>query len=594
MWSAGVQPLGNLLYEAGGLCAGIAARSRALGALHVLSDQLICRVLTHVSAADLASFSELSSACRAFAIDDDLWRRACLGEYGARALHRFQQSWRFTYSCLRDPRFRRVQHSQPVLAPFYSDILFHKLRCLHARVQDSWLSHDNCVRVSARSTDRSVFLAHFERGSVPCVIKDAAARWPAVTRWELRSLIDTCGDVAFDVAGMQVPLREYLVYAFRVCNHDDQSFVLFDPRFADKAPQLAADFSVPPYFRDDLFDALGDARPDHRWLIIGPERSGSVFHKDPNCTSAWNAVVMGRKKWLLFPPHAPPPGVTPSTDGGDVRAPLSVMEWFINFYEAAREYGRTVGAIECVVNTGEVMFIPAGWWHIVLNLEFTIAVTQNYASPVHAVRIAKWLREHPDQISGVRSRKQAAYIAKHFPRLVAHSRHGLVHGLAAAGVLAEDEMPRDVAPRNGTASNTDGEACNVGDDTGDCAHMSGTTQVIRYDDSVRASAAAATDSSSADEVVLSPVVDSGGAEDKVAVHTAEGDGEECGEEERKDSGAKRYRRGGGEEEKSEVEKRPAVKKSKTGMWGKLKTGDIEKDEKVEVKTGSFAFNFKNS
>ena len=60
--------------------------------------------------------------------------------------------------------------------------------------------------------------------------------------------------------------------------------------FALAAPQLLADYEVPPYFADDLFAALGeDERPDYRWLIVGPRRSGSSFHVDPNATSAWNA-----------------------------------------------------------------------------------------------------------------------------------------------------------------------------------------------------------------------------------------------------------------------------------------------------------------
>ena len=40
---------------------------------------------------------------------------------------------------------------------------------------------------------------------------------------------------------------------------------------------------VPPHFgEEDLFSVLGAARPDYRWLIVGPARSGSSFHKDPN------------------------------------------------------------------------------------------------------------------------------------------------------------------------------------------------------------------------------------------------------------------------------------------------------------------------
>ena len=33
---------------------------------------------------------------------------------------------------------------------------------------------------------------------------------------------------------------------------------------------------------------------------------------------------------------------------------------------------------EAVLREGEILFVPRGWWHTAINLEPTIALTQNY------------------------------------------------------------------------------------------------------------------------------------------------------------------------------------------------------------------------
>ena len=154
-----------------------------------------------------------------------------------------------------------------------------------------------------------------------------------------------------------------------------------------------------------------------RWLIVGPERSGSTFHKDPNATryigsklskvlvnnivySAWNAVIRGLKYWIMFPTapgFPPPPGVFVSEDQSEVTSPVSITEWLIGFHAEAR---KTTGCLEGLCHEGEVVHVPSGWWHLVVNLEPSIAITQNFVPRGHLVDALDFLKYKSDQVSG--------------------------------------------------------------------------------------------------------------------------------------------------------------------------------------------------
>ena len=106
----------------------------------------------------------------------------------------------------------------------------------------------------------------------------------------------------------------------------------------------------------------------------------------------------------MFPPHIVPlPGVYPSNDGGDVATPVTLMEWFINFYDYARE----MGARECICNSGELIYVPQGWWHMVLNLDAGIAITQNYVSKSNLRFCLDFLKNKSHLVSGVVHERRA-------------------------------------------------------------------------------------------------------------------------------------------------------------------------------------------
>jgi hypothetical protein len=172
-----------------------------------------------------------------------------------------------------------------------------------------------------------------------------------------------------------------------------------------------------------------------------------LFHVDPNGTSAWNAVVRGAKRWILFNPNGlPPPGVHPSVDGATVAQPVTLVEWYASFYEHAypeseteesdsedeeesagsdedvisaptktrtaadtkkrsessktssgflsgkRRQKKTYEVLEGTCYAGDVLFVPSGWWHAALNLTETAAVTQNFCSPRTAPKVLRFLK----------------------------------------------------------------------------------------------------------------------------------------------------------------------------------------------------------
>ena len=120
--------------------------------------------------------------------------------------------------------------------------------------------------------------------------------------------------------------------------------------------------------------------------------------------SAWNAVIRGSKYWIMFPASEscpPPPGVFASSDQSEVTSPLSIAEWLLEFHAEARSMH---GCMEGICYASEVLYVPSGWWHLVVNLSHCIAITQNFVPEAHLPKVLSFLKEKPDQVSGFNPR----------------------------------------------------------------------------------------------------------------------------------------------------------------------------------------------
>eukprot|EP00897_Mesotaenium_endlicherianum_P001635 jgi/Mesen1/149/ME1130687C07576 len=158
------------------------------------------------------------------------------------------------------------------------------------------------------------FLEQYD-GNKPVILTDLTDRWRAREHWTWERLAADHGEAAMKV---RMRLRDYAAYLH--AQRDEEPLYIFDEKFGELAPGLLADYEVPPHFAEDLFEVMGPRRPPFRWLVAGPARSGASWHVDPALTCAWNALLVGRKRWALYPPGRVPPGVTlhVEEESGDV------------------------------------------------------------------------------------------------------------------------------------------------------------------------------------------------------------------------------------------------------------------------------------
>ncbi|KAI9271928.1 hypothetical protein BDA99DRAFT_501348 [Phascolomyces articulosus] len=273
--------------------------------------------------------------------------------------------------------------------------------------QDYWISPyvDTVPRIDVRSTPKSEFIEKYEKQNRPAVLTHLTDEWPSHSLWNEKYFLENYGSHMFKIGeddddnNVYLKMKHFLQYSETDAQKDDSPLYIFDSGFykdrrkkkrQNQLNTLLGDYQVPEYFSDDLFRLTGERRrPPYRWLVIGGARSGTGIHTDPLGTSAWNALLKGHKRWCMFPPGTPKTIVDPPMKPYDHEA----VSWFSTVFPKFqvrddpydnRTLGEKLGMVQVLQRPGETIFVPGGWSHVVMNLDMTFAVTQNFCSPTNA------------------------------------------------------------------------------------------------------------------------------------------------------------------------------------------------------------------
>jgi hypothetical protein len=143
---------------------------------------------------------------------------------------------------------------------------------------------------------------------------------------------------------------------------------------------------------------------DFRFTYIGPSGTYTPLHRDVYSSYSWSCNILGRKVWWLFPPDRVEHLLTNGEpifdvrevddEGGGIKVVQEVCPLFLlcapplprilssslgtclqTFYRHA-----VFGDMVADEQEGEVIWVPCGWYHQVLNLDFVCPPLLIFAS----------------------------------------------------------------------------------------------------------------------------------------------------------------------------------------------------------------------
>lgn len=244
------------------------------------------------------------------------------------------------------------------------------------------------------SPPRDLFTREYLKKRRPVIIKGAMKNWRAMSHWNQAFFRERFGDDEVIVRNfsrsaiepfLKTTLRSY-IDLFDLGQWEDPARppYLSDWPAISLHPELSADFQIPTYF-DNWFDRIPTSlRQNLNYLLVLIGPSGAVYnlHADLMSTHAWIAQFQGRKKFVLYPPDQ-----GENLHDGEVDPENPDLDAYPKFRNAR-------GRLEGFLEPGEIVFIPANWWHQVTSIGKTLSIVCNFMNADNAAELLGSIRRN--------------------------------------------------------------------------------------------------------------------------------------------------------------------------------------------------------
>ncbi|KAI4322065.1 hypothetical protein L6164_021788 [Bauhinia variegata] len=233
-----------------------------------------------------------------------------------------------------------------------------------------------CKIVAKRSNlSLETFLKDYYLSGSPVIISDCMAHWPAKTKWNSR-------DYLMRVAGDRtVPVEVGKNY---LCAEWKQELITFS-EFLQRIESYGCSFSVPTYLaQHPLFDQINELRKDicipdycftgggelrslNAWF--GPAGTVTPLHHDPHHNIF--AQVVGKKYIRLYSASLYEELYPYSESMLSNSSQVDLDDIDERKFPKVKE----LEFVDCILEEGEMLYIPPKWWHYVRSLTTSLSVS---------------------------------------------------------------------------------------------------------------------------------------------------------------------------------------------------------------------------
>jgi hypothetical protein len=223
---------------------------------------------------------------------------------------------------------------------------------------------------------RDEFIERYVRPGRPVVLTDLTRDWPAMQRWSFAEFKRRYGGLTVQVQSGRDSDANFEVN--KVNHRRDTNFASFVDRILTSGTTndeyLTANNELlrRPEF-NGLLDEIGSlpdfciqsAIRNSAYLWIGPSGTRTPLHHD--MVMLLHTQIVGRKRWRFISPLSGPS----LYNDYDVYSPVDFDALDLKRFPDA---GR-VKVLDVIVEPGESVFLPLGWWHQVSSLDKCISLS---------------------------------------------------------------------------------------------------------------------------------------------------------------------------------------------------------------------------